>query len=121
MTEIEGIDRDSVTKWFVDNIDGVAPPLSFELVAGGRSNLTFRVTDANGNDYVLRRPPLSHVLPTAHDMGREHKIISALGPTPVPVPPALGYCDDESVNGRPFYVMGFVEGHILRPATVADK
>ena len=65
----------------------------FELIAGGRSNLTFRVTDAAGGDWVLRRPPLGHVLATAHDMGREHRIISALGPTDVPVAPALGLCD----------------------------
>jgi aminoglycoside phosphotransferase (APT) family kinase protein len=121
MQSIEGIDVDNVTAWFVDNIEGVTPPLSFELIAGGRSNLTFRVTDSRGNDYVLRRPPTSHVLPTAHDMGREHRIISALAPTPVPVAPALGYCDDESVNGRPFYVMGYVEGHILRDAHTAEK
>ena len=121
MSEIDGIDRDNVTAWFVENIDGVKPPLNFELIAGGRSNLTYRVSDSTGRDYVLRRPPLSHVLPTAHDMGREFRIISALGPTPVPVPPALGYCADDAVNGRPFYVMGFVDGHILRDATIAEK
>jgi aminoglycoside phosphotransferase (APT) family kinase protein len=121
MSEIPGIAAEQVTNWFVDNIDGVTPPLSFELIAGGRSNLTFRVTDAAGKDYVLRRPPTSHVLPTAHDMGREHRIISALGPTPVPVAPALGFCDDEAVNNKPFYVMGFVEGHILRDAATAEK
>jgi aminoglycoside phosphotransferase (APT) family kinase protein len=121
MSEIEGIDADKVTRWFVDNIDGVAPPLTFELIAGGRSNLTFKATDAAGRNYVLRRPPTSHVLPTAHDMGREFRIISALGPTPVPVAPALGYCEDESVNGRPFYVMGFVDGHIVRDAHTAEK
>ena len=118
---MEGIDKDNVTAWFEANVSDVAPPLSFELIAGGRSNLTFRVSDAAGHDYVLRRPPVSHVLPTAHDMGREYRIISALGPTPVPVPPALGYCEDEAVNGRPFYVMGHVDGHILRDATIAEK
>src|SRR5207248_5100602 len=61
-----------------------------------------------------------HVLSTAHDMGREHRIISALKATPVPVPTALGYCDDESVNGRPFYVMDYVDGHVLRSATEAE-
>jgi aminoglycoside phosphotransferase (APT) family kinase protein len=121
MGDIEGIDVDRVTAWFQQNIDGVETPLSFELIAGGRSNLTFKVTDAAGRDYVLRRPPTSHVLPTAHDMGREHRIISALGPTPVPVAPALGFCDDESVNGRPFYVMGYVDGHIIRDAATAEK
>jgi aminoglycoside phosphotransferase (APT) family kinase protein len=121
MQPIEGIDADRVTEWFQANIAGAQPPLSFELIAGGRSNLTFKVTDANGQNYVLRRPPTSHVLPTAHDMGREFRIISALQDTPVPVAPSLGFCDDESVNGRPFYVMGYVEGHILRDAATAEK
>ena len=119
--QIEGIDVPAVTAWFEDNIHGVKPPLVFELIAGGRSNLTFKVTDAAGVDYALRRPPTSHVLPTAHDMGREHRIISALGPTPVPVAPALGFCDDPTVNGQPFYVMGFVEGHVVRDAAIAEK
>jgi aminoglycoside phosphotransferase (APT) family kinase protein len=121
MQPIEGVDAGPVTEWFQANIPGAEPPLSFELIAGGRSNLTFKVTDANNNDYVLRRPPTSHVLPTAHDMGREFRIISALQNTPVPVAPSLGFCDDEAVNGRPFYVMGYVDGHILRDAVTAEK
>jgi aminoglycoside phosphotransferase (APT) family kinase protein len=117
MTRVtEGIDTASVTAWLADHIDGVHPPFTFELISGGRSNLTFAVTDAAGRRLVLRRPPMSHVLPTAHDMGREYRIISALRPTPVPVANALGYCDDESVNERPFYVMDFVDGFILRGA-----
>jgi aminoglycoside phosphotransferase (APT) family kinase protein len=120
MSEIRGIDADNVTAWFEANVPGVRPPLAFELIAGGRSNLTFSVADAAGAKYVLRRPPLGHVLATAHDMGREHRIISALGPTDVPVPPALGLCLDDEVNGAPFYVMGFVEGHILRDARTAS-
>ncbi|MDQ1403605.1 MAG: hypothetical protein QOG03_1921 [Actinomycetota bacterium] len=119
--EIEGIDVPRVSAWLEANIPDAAGPFDFELVAGGRSNLTFKVTDSAGRNLVLRRPPTSHVLATAHDMGREHKIISALGPTPVPVAPALGFCDDEAINGRPFYVMGYVEGHILRDATTAEK
>src|SRR5437879_6909 len=118
---MEGIDEARVGAWFEANVAGAKPPLAFELIAGGRSNLTFRVTDSAGNDFVLRRPPTSHVLPTAHDMGREHRVISALGPTPVPVPPTFGLCTDEGVNGAPFYVMGFVEGHILRDAETARK
>jgi len=116
---VEGIDAPKVTRWFEDNIDGVTPPLSFTLIAGGHSNLTFAVTDVAGHRWVLRRPPLGHVLATAHDMRREHTIISALGPTPVPVAPALGLCEDESVNGAPFYVMGFVEGNVIRDAQAA--
>ena len=116
---IDGINEANVTAWFQANIDGVAPPLTFDLIAGGHSNLTFGVTDTNGSKWVLRRPPLGHVLATAHDMRREHTIISALGPTPVPVPPALGLCTDEDVNGAPFYVMGFVEGNVVRDANAA--
>jgi aminoglycoside phosphotransferase (APT) family kinase protein len=91
----------------------VSAPFTFELIAGGRSNLTFRATDANGAALVVRRPPLGHVLASAHDMAREHRLISAVGTTNVPVPPALGLCTDESVNGAPFYVMGYVEGVVL--------
>jgi aminoglycoside phosphotransferase (APT) family kinase protein len=121
MSDIEGIQPERVSAWFEGNIPGARPPLTFELIAGGRSNLTFKVTDQEGNAYVLRRPPTSHVLPTAHDMAREHRIISALADTPVPVAPALGFCDDESVNDRPFYVMGYVDGHVLRDAPSAEK
>ena len=63
--------------------------------------------------FVLRRPPLGHVLATAHDMAREHRIIAAVGQTDVPVPPALGLCTDADVNGAPFYVMGHVDGVVL--------
>jgi len=117
---IPGIDVANVTDWFRDHVDGVEPPLAFDLIAGGRSNLTFRVTDAGSGDWVLRRPPLGHVLATAHDMSREHRIISALAPTDVPVAPAVGFCDDEAVNGAPFYVMDFVDGLIVREGKDAE-
>lgn len=113
---VKGIDQEPVTSWLVANVPGLRPPLAFSLIAGGHSNLTYRVEDAAGRRIVLRRPPLGAVLATAHDMGREHRIISALGPTPVPVPPALGLCEDASVNGAPFYVMDFVEGVVLEDA-----
>ena len=118
---LEGIDAPKVTEWLVANIDGVKAPFEFEFIAGGRSNLTFKVTDAAGRNLVLRRPPMSHVLSTAHDMGREHRIISALWDTPVPVPKAVGYCEDPAVNERPFYVMDFVDGYILRAPAVAEE
>jgi aminoglycoside phosphotransferase (APT) family kinase protein len=115
-----GIDGPRVTEWFAANIEGVTPPLSFAQIAGGRSNPTFRVEDSAGRAFALRRPPLSHVLPTAHDMSREHRLISALGPAGIPVPRAYGLCTDEAVNGRPFYVMEFVDGHILRTRPAAE-
>ena len=73
--------------WLVANIPGAVAPFTFDLIAGGRSNLTFTVTGADGTRFVLRRPPLGHVLATAHDMAREHRIIAAVGRTNVPVPP----------------------------------
>jgi len=108
-----GIQVDRVTSWFESHAPEVEPPLSFDLFTGGRSNLTFRVEDAAGHAWVLRRPPLGHVLATAHDMGREHRILTALQPTDVPVPGLVGLCEDETVNGAPFYVMDFVEGAVL--------
>jgi aminoglycoside phosphotransferase (APT) family kinase protein len=111
-----GIDEQNVSKWFMEHVPEVELPLEFTLIAGGRSNLTFQVDDAAGHRWALRRPPVSHVLPTAHDMSREHRIISALGPAGVPVATAIGLCTDEAVNQAPFYVMEFVDGHILRSA-----
>src|SRR3954447_4661383 len=118
---IPGIDAPAVTNWFAERLPAMAPPLSFALIAGGRSNLTFRVTDQADHAWGLRRPPLGHLLATAHDMSREHRIISALAPTDVPVAPVVGLCTDESVNGAPFYVMDFVDGTIVRDAGVAQQ
>ncbi|MFD8994105.1 phosphotransferase family protein [Streptomyces abikoensis] len=87
-----------------------AGPLEAELIEGGRSNLTYAVRDGSGGAWVVRRPPLGHVLATAHDMAREHRVISALRDTPVPVPEALLLCEDEEVLGAPFYVMELVPG-----------
>src|SRR5262245_64288185 len=116
-----GVDVPRVTEWFQAHAPEVEPPLDFELIAGGRSNLTFRVTDKAGHGWVLRRPPLGQVLATAHDMGREYRIISALADTDVPVAPAIGLCTDEDVNGAPFYVMGFVPGLVARNAEAARR
>jgi aminoglycoside phosphotransferase (APT) family kinase protein len=96
-----------------------ADRLTGSLIAGGRSNLTYRVTDGRSR-WVVRRPPLGHVLPTAHDMAREYRVISALQGTPVPVPPVVLYCADESVLGAPFYVMAEVPGVVLRAASDFD-
>ncbi|MCU1691107.1 MAG: phosphotransferase family protein [Frankiales bacterium] len=87
-------------------------PLLAELVAGGRSNLTYLLTDGTSR-WVLRRPPLGHVLETAHDMAREHRLLAALAPTRVPVPRPLLLAGPE-VLGAPFYVMEFADGVVLR-------
>jgi aminoglycoside phosphotransferase (APT) family kinase protein len=114
---VRGIeDEERVGAWIADHVPDTVAPFTFELIAGGRSNLTFKVVDGAGRRLVLRRPPLGHVLATAHDMGREHRLIAAVGLTDVPVPPALGLCTDEAVNGAPFYMMGFVDGVVLDSA-----
>jgi aminoglycoside phosphotransferase (APT) family kinase protein len=103
-----------VTEWFRDNVEGCDGDLSYRLIAGGHSNLTFEVRDTAGHRWVLRRPPLGQVLASAHDMGREHKIISALAATDVPVASTRGLCTDDAVNGAPFYVMDYVDGLVVR-------
>ena len=110
---MQGIDEQRVEQWLNANIEGAQGPYEYHLIAGGRSNITFRVVDANGMQMVLRRPPMGHVLATAHDMAREHRLIKAVGASNVPVPRTLGLCTDVEVNGAPFYVMAFVPGVVL--------
>jgi aminoglycoside phosphotransferase (APT) family kinase protein len=116
----DGIDAAGVEAWFTANVPGVALPLSYSKIAGGRSNLTYEVTDTAGSRWALRRPPLGKTLSSAHDMGREYRLISALAPTDVPVAGAVGICDDDEVNGAPFYVMDWVEGPVLRSKADAE-
>jgi len=112
--EPRGVHVANVTSWLADRVSGLAAPLQFDLIAGGHSNLTYSVTDQADGHWVLRRPPLGQVLATAHDMGREHRIISALADTNVPVAPTIGLCTDTEVNDAPFYVMDFVDGTVVR-------
>lgn len=107
-----GIRRDAVERFFAEHVPGGAAPLTFTLIAGGRSNLTYRV-DGPGGTWVLRRPPLGHVLPTAHDMAREYRVLAALTGTGVPVARPIALCTDTAVNDAPFYVMQYVEGVVL--------
>jgi aminoglycoside phosphotransferase (APT) family kinase protein len=111
--EAAGLDTKRVSHWLAEHVDGLVPPVEFELISGGRSNLTYRLTDAAGTAYALRRPPTGGVLATAHDMSREWRFISAMAPTPVPVAAPLAYCADAEVTGAEFYVMGFVDGQVL--------
>ena len=114
-----GINAERVGAWLEANVAGAKAPFTYTLIAGGHSNLTFKVDDSAGHHYVLRRPPLSHALASAHDMGREHRVISALSASRVPVAPALGLCTDVEVNDAPFYVMAFVDGHVVRDNATA--
>jgi len=117
----EGIDAGKVTAWFEKAVPELEAPLTFSLIAGGHSNLTFRCTDASGRDFVLRRPPLGHVLESAHDVAREHRIVSALQNSGIPVPTTIGVCTDVEVNGAPFYVMGHVEGLVLHDSVIGQE
>jgi aminoglycoside phosphotransferase (APT) family kinase protein len=117
----DGIDSAEIENWFAANVDSAEPPLRFQKISGGHSNLTYEVADSGGRRWALRRPPLGKRLGSAHDMGREQKVVSALAGTGVPVPPIAGFCEAESVNGAPFYVMEFVEGPILRNQAEAEE
>jgi len=113
-----GIDSEAVSRFFADHVPGADVPLRFSLISGGKSNLTYRVEAAGdpGREeavWVMRRPPLGHVLPTAHDMEREYRVIDALRDTPVPVAHAIALCADPEVNGAPFYVMEYAPGVVL--------
>jgi len=123
MTSPSGADPAVVGPYLACVLDDAAwRDCTVTLIAGGKSNLTFRVASPAGG-VVLRRPPLGHVLPTAHDMVREHTVMSALGGTDVPVPRMLHLCTDAVVLGAPFYVMELVDGHIcwdLLPEGYAD-
>ena len=120
MTDLPGLDLAALTTWLDDQHPGLrSGELSGEVIAGGKSNLTYRVTDG-ATTWALRRPPLAHVLPTAHDMVREYRVISALRDTGVPVAHTVALCEDVDVIGSPFYLMSFVDGVVLdKPASVA--
>lgn len=110
-----GLDLEALAAWMTAAIPGVGPTLSAELIAGGRSNLTFAVTDGTAS-WIVRRPPLGHVLATAHDMEREYRVMSALQDCDVPVPRMLAFCDDTSVAGAELYVMERCSGTPYRRA-----
>jgi aminoglycoside phosphotransferase (APT) family kinase protein len=117
-----GVDVDRLTPWLAANLPAGldAGPLDVTLIAGGRSNLTYLIVHS-GQSLVLRRPPLGHVLATAHDMRREYTVLTALADTDVPVPKTLAFCDDADVIGAPFYVMEYVDGTLYRTHADLEK
>ena len=119
MTTLTGLDLDALGRWLSTAAPGLLDPaatLAGQVIAGGKSNLTYTVTDGTTR-VIVRRPPLGHILATAHDMGREHRVMAALATTPVPVPRMYAACPDDTVIGAPFYVMEQVEGTPYRTAT----
>ncbi|GHE12669.1 phosphotransferase family protein [Streptomyces alanosinicus] len=108
-----GVDTDRLSDWLDRRLPGAGPLTEVRPLTGGRSNLTYRIVWGS-RTLVLRRPPLGHVLATAHDMAREYRVLSALAGSDVPVPPVYGLCNDPDVLGAPFYVMGFTDGTTYR-------
>lgn len=119
-TAAAALNEPAVTRWIETLGLGARPPLSFERIGDGRSNLIFGVTDADGRRWVLRRPPLGRLLPSAHDVAREHRIMAALQPTPVPTPAVLGLCRDSAVSDVPLLLLEFVDGIVLDREEVAQ-
>ncbi|MFI1920035.1 phosphotransferase family protein [Nocardia sp. NPDC020380] len=120
-SELPGLDLDKLTDWLTAQRPDLAKgPLRGRLIAGGKSNLTYEISDG-ATAFVLRRPPLGHVLATAHDMAREHRVISALATTGVPVPDTYALCEDTEIIGAPFYLMELVVGTPYRTAAQLQK
>jgi aminoglycoside phosphotransferase (APT) family kinase protein len=118
--DVPGIpDGPRLTRWISENGVASGEPTAIKLIAGGRSNLTYRL-DVGPSRLVLRRPPLGHVLPTAHDMTREFRVLTALHGTDIPVPAPVAICDDPDVIGAPFYLMEYVDGLVLRTKQDAE-
>ncbi len=114
-TDLPGLDLVKLGPWFAEHVDGAGSALTAEFISGGKSNLTYGLSDGT-HRWILRRPPMGHVLATAHDMKREYTVITALRDTPVAVPITYAFTDDDSVLGAPFYVMERAEGVPYRTA-----
>lgn len=107
-----GINYRGVSDFFAANVPGGDCELSFSLISGGRSNLTY-LAQGGERKWVVRRPPLGHVLPTAHDMAREYRVLEGVSKRDFPAPRPIALCEDSSINEYPFYVMDYREGVIL--------
>lgn len=113
MSAPPGIDVERVSDWLAGVLPGASAPFTFARIGDGRSNLTFRVQDAAGSAWIVRRPPLGTLLKGAHDMAREYRLQAALHPAGVRVPEPYGLCEDDAVTGAPFYAMELADGHVV--------
>lgn len=113
-----GLKLAPLTQWLGNAVSGfdASALVTADLLAGGRSNVSYKLTDARGQQFVLRRPPLGNIMPTAHDMGREFRVLSGLNTVNFPAPLALAHCEDDSVIGAHFMVMDFVDGQVVSDA-----
>jgi aminoglycoside phosphotransferase (APT) family kinase protein len=108
-----GLDEAAVAAWVLGLGLGLEAPLQFERIGNGHSNLTYRVIDAAASEFVLRRPPFGPLLPSAHDVAREHRILRALAPTSVPAPQVYGFTSDPAVSDVPLLLTEFVDGVVV--------
>ena len=115
--EKDRFDEAKLTEWMQANVAGFQPPLSYTKFAGGQSNPTFKISAPSG-DYVLRRKPFGNLLPSAHAVDREYRVIAGLYPTGFPVARPYGLCTDPDILGTDFYVMGFADGRNLWDGTL---
>jgi aminoglycoside phosphotransferase (APT) family kinase protein len=118
--QVVGLDADAVARWLAMLGIQFEAPLRFQRIGLGQSNLTYRVSDATGRAWVLRRPPLGHLLASAHDVMREARIIAALADTDVPVPQIIGTTVDSEFSGVPLVLMEFVDGLVVDTMGVAE-
>ncbi len=111
-------DEGRLAAFMQEKVAGFEGPLQVEQFKGGQSNPTFRLTDGTGKRYVMRRKPPGVLLPSAHAVDREYRVITALAATPVPVAKTYALCEDPAVIGTAFYVMDCVEGRVLWDPTL---
>ena len=121
VTDPPGLRLEPLRCWMEESVPNfdASTPLQATLLAGGRSNISYRLTDASGSSWVLRRPPLGHIMPSAHDMGREFRVLSGLNKVLFPTPTTRAHCEDESVIGAKFMMMDFVDGRVIESAQTA--
>jgi aminoglycoside phosphotransferase (APT) family kinase protein len=120
-SNIVGLDQEAVTGWFDELAIAFTGPLLFERTGLGQSNLTYLVQDAEDRRWVLRRPPLGHLLPSAHDVVREARIMGALEPTNVPVPRILGVAQNPGIADAPLVLMEFIDGQVVDTMEIAES
>ncbi|MEP3916203.1 MAG: phosphotransferase family protein, partial [Parasphingorhabdus sp.] len=114
------LDEANLTNWMEANVEGFSGPLSLSKFKGGQSNPTYKI-DTPGTSYVLRKKPFGKLLPSAHAVDREFRVIAGLYPTGFPVAKPYGLCDDDSVIGTMFYIMGMADGRTLWDGTLPDS
>ena len=115
--EKDKLDEVSLLKWMEANVEGFAGPMTITKFKGGQSNPTYKI-ETPGTDYVLRKKPFGKLLPSAHAVDREFRVLAGLFPTGFPVAKPYGLCEDDSVIGTMFYIMGMADGRTLWDGTL---